>query len=174
MVCNRSTVRYDGEMKDWLGRYKYRGDERLLPLFAAMFAGGFDRLSAEYRLRRKQIALVTYVPLSAARMEERGFNQAEQFARALAAARGLPVASLLRRIRHTGKQSFKTRSDRIRDLQGAFEPDFAAAAQIAAVPDPSILLIDDVYTTGSTLHECARTIRLIAPNARIYGLTWAR
>lgn len=174
IVCNRSAVRYNSDMKDWLGRYKYRGDERLLPIFAAMLHPVFDRLLAECRLRRKEIALISYVPLSAERLGERGFNQAERFARALAAAFRLPAGPLLRRARHTGKQSFKTRSDRISDLAGVFEPDPSAAGRIAGVPNPAIVLIDDVYTTGSTVHECARTIRSVSPAARIYSLTWAR
>ena len=174
IVANRSAVRYDGAMKDWLSLYKYRGDERLLAVFARMLEGVFDRMLDEFRLRREDIALVTHVPLSAERLEERGFNQAERIARALAASRRLPAAPLLRRTRHTGKQSFKTRADRLSDLAGVFEPLPDAKDRIAGIPQPVIILIDDVYTTGSTLNECARTVRSIAPSARVYGLTWAR
>lgn len=170
-VLSRSAVRYDALMKEWLGRLKYRGDERLHRLFAEMMRGAFERLLLELKRKPKQIACLTYVPLSDERLQERGFNQTEQIARALAAPYRLPVLPLLRRIRHTGKQSYKSRVERLYDLKGAFERNqFLLPVGVETSP---IILLDDVYTTGSTLHECAGALRGSA-TVHVYGLTWAR
>lgn len=170
-VCNRSAVRYTEEMKEWLGRFKYRGDERLSRLWGEMMAGVLANLLAEYGLRRKHVACLTYVPLSPVRLAERGFNQTELIAQQLGRASGIPVKPLLIRTRHTGKQSYKSRAERLQDLQGAFAADpEAATVTDAAKP---VILIDDVYTTGSTMNECARAIAQTA-NCSVFGLTWAR
>lgn len=163
-------------MKEWLGRFKYRGDERLQLLFSAMFVSLFRQFLPDQGLKSKDVAVLTYVPLSRERLEERGFNQAELFARGLGAAFGLPVLPLLDRTRHTGKQSFKTRSERFNDLRGVFAANRARLEQlpVGQRTEPAhIVLIDDVYTTGSTLNECARVITEALPS-RVYGLTWAR
>jgi ComF family protein len=179
-VRNRGAVRYTPEMKDLLARYKYRGDERLLPLMA-------DMLSHAYRMHLSDLAMsgaaprfncLTYVPLSEERQAERGFNQAEKLAEALGGKYGVPVVSLLKRTKHTDKQSLKTRKERLIDLKNAFEIDreglaFMQAQHSSRGVRMNIMIIDDVYTTGSTLNECARTISAQL-RADIYGLTWAR
>ncbi|MEX1028748.1 MAG: ComF family protein [Paenibacillaceae bacterium] len=174
---NLSVVRYDDVMKDWLGRFKYRGDEGLQLLFAGMFESLFQRFLANHTRGSKDIALITYVPLSRQRLEERGFNQAELFARALGNSFRIPVAPLLERALHTGKQSYKTRSERIHDLRGVFVLNQAGAERLSA-GDPSrpnnIIIVDDVYTTGSTMNECARIVKEALPNLRVFSLTWAR
>jgi competence protein ComFC len=171
---NLSVVRYDDVMKDWLGRFKYRGDEGLQHLFAGMFESLFHRFLANHAWGSKDIALVTYVPLSGQRLEERGFNQAELFARALGNKFRLPVAPLLDRQLHTGKQSYKTRSERIHDLIGVFAINPASAERLSADRPNPIIIVDDVYTTGSTMNECARVIKEALPNSRVFSLTWAR
>lgn len=174
---NLSVVRYDDVMRDWLGRFKYRGDERLQLLFAGMFVSLFHRFLANQQWRSKDITLVTYVPLSRQRLYERGFNQAELFARGLGAAFRLPVAPLLDRARHTGKQSYKTREERIHDLRGVFVPNQEGVERLSADHNKlsqNIIVVDDVYTTGSTMNECARVIREAVPNSRVFSLTWAR
>ena len=173
VVCNRSAVRYDEIMKAWLSRLKYRGDERMHQLFADMMDGLLQRTLTELRLRRRDVALLTYVPLSAERLRERGFNQTERIARRLGEKSRIPVVSTLVRARHTDKMSYKSRAERLSDLQGAFEADRSFAVQPKSA-NSVIVLIDDVYTTGSTLHECAGTIRSTVPNIQIIGLTWAR
>lgn len=170
---NLSVVRYDDVMRDWLGRFKYRGDERLQLLFAGMFVSLLHRFLASQQWRSKDITLVTYVPLSSQRLEERGFNQAELFARALGVAFRLPVTALLDRSRHTGKQSYKTREERIHDLRGVFVSN-QDGVQRLTTGHSNIIVVDDVYTTGSTMNECARVIREAVPNSRVFSLTWAR
>jgi len=135
---------------------------------------------------------VTYVPVSNERLAERGFNQAERLASGLAAAYRLPVVDLLQRRINTTKQSFKTRGERIETMKEAFLigsdamdilRDFyigkagLKTARGHACP-LQLLLIDDIYTTGSTLDACGRVILYAAVSSdipiEIYTLTLAR
>ncbi|MBB6671526.1 ComF family protein [Cohnella nanjingensis] len=168
----RSAVRYDGAMKEWLAQYKYAGAERLEPVMAAMLAASVERMTAEQPIR---FDLITSVPLAAERLEERGFNQAERMAIRLSHWYGIPYRPLLRRVRHTEKMSGKSRQSRLADLRGMFaaEPE---AQWIAAPQDQPIrlLLVDDIYTTGSTVNECACTLRSANPRFEVSGALWAR
>lgn len=87
----------------------------------------------------------------------------------------LPVVPLLVRSRHTDKQSQKTRSGRLEDVQGLFELDERVCSLMPASfrSGFDLYLVDDVYTTGSTMNECAKVLRAGLP-ARVFGLTWAR
>jgi competence protein ComFC len=175
-VLNRSAVKYSHDMRNWLARYKYRGDEKLLPLFIEMLRFPFESLALEVaHTAQKKFDLITYIPVSSERLVERGFNQAKQFAEGLGELYNIPVISLLNRNYHTGKQSYKTREQRLDDLKGVFifKKDEGFNDLIQSVHRLNILLVDDVYTTGSTLNQCASVIREHT-KAQIYGLTWAR
>lgn len=122
---------------------------------------------------------LTFVPLSQERLAERGFNQAEQLARRLGAKIKLPVTDLLIRHRHTDKQSHKSRSARLLDLEHVF----ALRTDVSRSSFPMlrqgagplrIYIVDDVYTTGSTLIQCASAIQSVWPSVEVFGLTWAR
>lgn len=176
-VRNRSAVRYDATMKEWLSRWKYRGDERLLQLFAGMLVHAYHK-QLEVLGESDGFDFVVYVPLSHERLQERGFNQAEQLALRLSQQIGVPVIELLTRVRHTNKQSFKGRKERLHDLSGAFAIEIKTlqamlTRQKQVNRSLRLLLIDDVYTTGSTLQQCAMIIRGNV-QAQVYGLTWAR
>jgi ComF family protein len=177
---NRSAVVYDDRMKAWLARYKYRGDERLAELLADVLLHAY-RLHGHGHAERagEGPALLTFVPLSGARKQDRGFNQAEQLARILGRRLRLPVIDLLQRNRHTEKQSLKSRGDRLKDMSGLFSLHEEGLRELRrrmqgdeGVPY-RIYVIDDVYTTGSTLNECAKAIRA-GMDARVYGVTLAR
>jgi ComF family protein len=95
------------------------------------------------------------VPLHIDRLRWRGFNQAALLARGLARRRGIRCdAKLLQRLRPTPPQVGLGEAERRRNIRGAF-----AVRSPDAVADRSVLLIDDVYTTGATANECARTLR---------------
>lgn len=163
-------------MKEWLARYKYRGHEGLAPVMAAMLAFAYERLvdtMAPVTGRAPLFHAVASVPLSDERERERGFNQAERMARHLSGWYGIPYRPLLRRVRHTEKQSLKSRRSRVTDMRGIF----ARATSDFPAPFPessNLLLVDDVYTTGSTMNECARVLADGEPDVRVYGLAWAR
>lgn len=136
---------------------------------------------------------VTYVPVSSERLAERGFNQAERLAAGLATACRLPIVDLLQRQINTTKQSFKSRGERIETMKNAFSinPDGMQLIEklyresylptqmgMSHAKPIQLLLIDDIYTTGSTLDACGRVIlnagfSMEIP-VEIYTLTLAR
>ena len=106
--------------------------------------------------------LIVPVPLHRSRERTRGFNQAEL----IAAQLGLPVnTGLIRRRKNTPSQTGLTRNERRRNLAGAFE--------VRGPVNGDIILVDDVYTTGSTMNEIARTLKR-AGAERVEVLTVAR
>ncbi|GAB2721217.1 ComF family protein [Paenibacillus thermoaerophilus] len=165
---SRSAVRYTPEMKAWLARYKYRGDERQSVLFGAMLARAYRR---HYRDLRPDA--IGFVPVTAERLEERGFNQAERMAMEAGRRLGIPVWNLLVRHRQTDSQSRKNRRERLRIGADMYEASGTDASRLDGPRPKTLILVDDVYTTGSTLAACATAIAARAA-CRIYGLTWAR
>lgn len=109
------------------------------------------------------------VPLHARRLRERRFNQSAELARTLAKLSGLPVLDLLHRSRYTTAQATLTRKQRLENLAGAFTLKPRAPQNIPS----HILLVDDVFTTGSTAHECALALKKAGAH-RIAVLTVAR
>lgn len=106
--------------------------------------------------------LIIPVPLHRSRQRVRGFNQAEL----IAARLGTPVAArLLRRRKDTPSQTGLTRNERKRNLAGAFE--------VRGKVSGAVIVVDDVYTTGSTMNEIARTLKR-AGAGRVEVLTVAR
>ena len=106
--------------------------------------------------------LVIPVPLHSARERTRGFNQAEL----IAARLGLPTANrLLRRRKPTPSQTGLTRNERKLNLAGAFE--------VRGEVSGTVIVVDDVFTTGSTMNEIARTLKR-AGAERVEVLTVAR
>ena len=113
--------------------------------------------------------LLVPVPLHARRLRERRFNQSAELARSLSKLSGLPCRDLLRRTRYTTAQAALSRKERLKNLAGAF----SLKPGTALPGHGNILLIDDVFTTGSTAHECATVLKK-AGAQRIIVLTVAR
>ena len=112
--------------------------------------------------------LVIPMPLSAKRLRERGFNQALQLARHLAPDK--TDATLLLRIRHTPPQTDLHRAQRLANVQNAFaiEP-----LRVQALAGKRLVLVDDVMTSGASLHAAARVLRQ-AGAAHVTALVLAR
>ena len=94
------------------------------------------------------------VPLHRSRHQWRHFNQAAEIAGHLSRSTGLPVVHALRRIRKTATQTRLTRQERLANLRSAFVPASSIPAE-----KPGAILIDDVFTTGSTVDACAAVLR---------------
>jgi ComF family protein len=108
--------------------------------------------------------LVVAVPLHRSRERSRGFNQARELGRHL----GLPIADALARTRRTASQADLPAARRHANVRGAF-----AWRRQVAVKGRTIVLVDDVSTTGATLNACARVL-LDAGAADVRALTAAR
>ncbi|MEK3883903.1 hypothetical protein [Paenibacillus sp. PL2-23] len=123
---------------------------------------------------------ITFVPISAQRAEERGFNQAEQLARHLSERFGMPLFNLLVRAHHSEKMSFKSRAERLQSVKTMFNVHADSLAKLEARSGEGgrelrLLLIDDIYTTGSTVEACSEILlRHARVPLRIYVLTWSR
>lgn len=112
------------------------------------------------------------VPLHRRRLQYRHFNQAAEISLALSRHTGLPVLHALRRTRKTETQTLLSRKQRMENLRGAFEST-RTGQQWAGSSPAGAVLVDDVLTTGSTVHECARTLRK-AGFRRIFVVTVMR
>lgn len=212
LSANRSVVQYNEAMKQWLAEYKFRGNIRYEPIMAAMMTASYSMLfrsvyPVEARKGKSIVQrlgnwlrgtpmgemlpdLVTYVPSTAARLQVRGFNQAERLARLLGQAWIRPVVALLDRKQDGEKQSKQERKARERSAAEAFAlnkyaPAVAAQALSSALAGVikrrghiRILIIDDVYTTGSTLRACARQLSRLndafSIPVKTVSYTWAR
>ena len=151
----------DGPARRLVHALKYQGWRvAAAPMAARIRAAAGQRLAA--------LDALVPVPLGAARLRERGHNQAALLAHALGAALGLPVLEgALRRTRETRSQTRLAPVERRRNVAGAFAP---------GGPRPrglNVALVDDVLTTGATLGAAATALAPLGP-ATIGALTFAR
>lgn len=154
---------YDDRVALLVHALKFAGRPELAPELV-------PALAARIPLASRAITLVTAVPLHAARRRERGYDQAAELGEALAVELGAPfVPGLLERTRATIAQSALGSRARRRNLAGAFQ-----LVQPSWVRDRDVLVVDDVLTTGATLHEAMGLLR--AAGARTQGavLAWAQ
>ncbi|USG65334.1 ComF family protein [Brevibacillus ruminantium] len=169
LLSNRGLLHYEKQGKAMLSRFKYRGDERLAAFFATLLAIGYYRSYAD-----RSFWCLSEVPLHQSRLTERGFNQMELVAKELSGIIGVPYVPLLVRAKETTKLSQQRgRKERENSMSGAFSlihPGSRSGRDTCA-----ILLIDDIYTTGSTLRACAASIREgLGTGHHVYGLTCYR
>ncbi|MGB2403273.1 MAG: ComF family protein, partial [Akkermansiaceae bacterium] len=106
----------------------------------------------------------------ASRLRRRKFNQAEELAIQIAKRTNLRVINGLKRIRNTATQTRFSRSKRLENLRGAFQLNTAGKKHIAG---KCIILLDDIFTTGSTANECTKVL-LNNGAARVAVLTLMR
>jgi len=146
----RSAARYAGVAGEALRKLKYEYALWLVPDLAEVL---HLCLKAEYPDRT--FDLVVPVPLHHIRRRERGFNQSGALARELARRLGVRIRSrALRRIRPTTTQTHLTAKGRLSNVKNAFQP-----AKGNRLQGRSVLLVDDIMTTGATVNACAKALK---------------
>jgi ComF family protein len=157
----RSLVIYQGSVARAIQRLKYQKDFLLTAALARLIEG--------YPWEKEGFDVLIPVPLHLKRLRERGFNQVVLLSRA---CRNLPSKKMkprtLQRIRPTASQVHLTPVERLKNVSGAFQ-----VSRPGEVTGKDIMLIDDVYTTGATVNECARTLKK-AGAERVSVFTLAR
>ncbi len=158
--CGRAAFTYTGVMRESVFRIKYKGRREYLEYYGGILAGLFEE-----RVRRWNPEVLIPVPMYWKKKNRRGFNQAEVLAGELSRRWGIPLETgVLSCCRDTAAQKSLGRKERHENLAGAFR------LTKESLPWERVLLIDDVYTTGSTLDEAARLLR-VGGAKKIYFLT---
>jgi ComF family protein len=161
---------YEGALRKLIHLLKY---EQLRPA-ANVLGAKLAQAIAEPSFADTDPVLLIPVPLHRIKQRLRGFNQSELIAHSVARhldrARFRVHNGILRRVRPTVSQTGLTRHQRRENVRGAF-----VVAKPDQLRDRTVVLIDDVYTTGTTLNECARVLRkagarqvVVATVARVY------
>jgi competence protein ComFC len=145
LSVTRSVGPFEGWLKNAILHCKYQGEwARAEPLADALAGAVADIASCD---------AVVPVPLHPARFRQRGFNQSQLLARQLTRLSGIHIMEPLARSRHTSAQATLPAESRLSNVAGAF-----ALTRGANVEGLSLLLIDDVITTGATLVTCAEVL----------------
>ncbi|MDD4839693.1 MAG: ComF family protein [Clostridia bacterium] len=156
---NRSPLVYQAETAKLILSLKFGGKKYLVDTLSALMADTFidNRLIAD---------VLVYVPMTNLERKKRGFNQSELLAVEIGKRLEIPVCKGLLKVKETSLQKELSAKERAENLAGAFlaVPEF--------VKGQSIVLIDDVFTTGSTANECAKAL-LKARAKRVNVLTAA-
>jgi ComF family protein len=156
----RACSRFEGAVRQAVHRLKYNGHRALADPLAELLGKAAQAVPAA--------DAIAPVPLHAARLRQRGYNQSALLAQALGQRLELPIVESLRRVRETKDQIGLNRRQRQENVKGAF-----ACHQPALAAGRTFLLVDDVCTTGSTLVACAEPL-LRAGAAGVWGLVVAR
>lgn len=145
----RSLGKYEAAMLDTIHLFKYHGKISAGEALGRMMAKAcYDSLVIE------NYSLIIPVPLHPEKLRERGFNQSLVLARQISKRFSIPVDfTALRRVVHTEAQVSLSGQQRMANVRGAFE-----AADRSRIEGEKVLLIDDVYTTGSTVKECSKIL----------------
>lgn len=140
-------LNYDSRAAVSMAAVKYHNKREYLDFYARAAALRFEK-----QFRQAGIQVIVPVPVHASRLKTRGFNQAAVLAEKLSAELGIPWEELLIRVKKTDPQKSLGSAERLKNLRGAFE------AEQEAGKWERVLLVDDIYTTGSTAEICSRAL----------------
>ena len=158
-----SPLVYIAETAALINRIK-NGDRRLVYFLGESAADTLVRRLQGSRYELNEHALLIPVPLTQEKERARGYNQAEELARIIAAKLGLALdTETLIKKRETMQQKHLTEQERAQNLKGAFH-----VHKRKLVQDKTIILVDDVMTTGATGSECARTLMNAGAKAVVF------
>lgn len=149
---------YEGVVKDSLHRFKFSRRREYAETYSRQMANRLQTAAFSWDI-------LTWVPVSRKRLRQRGYDQCQLLAEALAHQLDCTAVPLLRKTRHTPAQSQTGTAEKRRaNVSGAYR-----VINPADVAGKRILLIDDIVTTGATLSECARVLRFAGAAAVFCG-----
>ena len=157
---NFALLNYDGVASRSMSAVKYRGRREYLDFYGQAVCLRYGRA-----IRRASPDVIVPVPVHPSRKRQRGFNQAELLAERIGRRLEIPVcAKGLRRVKKTLPQKQLNQEERLRNLQRAFVP--------GRLPKGvrTVLLVDDIYTTGSTMEACGQALKTMGVE-KVYGVT---
>ena len=159
----RSFATFHDPLKEIIHQFKYRSHRSLARPLAHL-------LHSAYRLHFEQLAsdAMIAVPMHPSRERERGFNQTAELCKHFSRSTHIPIEQVLLRKRPTKVQAGLSRRERRLNLRGAFK-----VSRKERIEGRSLLLIDDVFTTGATVNECAKILKESGAR-RVHVLTVAR
>jgi ComF family protein len=161
--CALAAVTYDYPWSGLIGRFKFQQDPGLARTFAQMM-----RSAPWIEPALEAADYVIPIPLSIQRLKSRGYNQS--LVLALELDRKKTVSRLLLRIKDTAPQSTLHRDERMESVKNAFAVDPLRSAQLKG---KKVVLLDDVMTSGASMHSAARALRQ-AGAAHITAMVFAR
>ena len=156
----KALINYDETARRSVTRIKYQNKREYLDFYGAALCGRYEK-----QIRRMDAELLVPVPVHPSRRRERGFNQAELLADRIGERMGLLVCKkALTRNKRTMPQKELNPAERLKNLEQAFEA--------GPIPEgiKGVILVDDIYTTGSTIEACTRALKR-AGVRRVYFLT---
>jgi ComF family protein len=159
----RSVAYYDGLLRDMLHKFKYNGKLSLGRVLSRL-------MSENYPNDMEEVELIVTVPLHVSKLRRREFNQSVILASGLTGKLGVPLDPfVLVKLRETRPQfEISDEGERRKNVRGVF-----SLLCSAAIKRKSLLLVDDIFTTGSTVNECARVL-LRGGASRVQVLTLLR
>lgn len=150
---NFAVWQYDRAMKKSIAAFKYDGRREYADFYVRHMAQCFGR-----QLLRYGVTAFVPIPVSPERRRYRGFNQAELISEGLAERTGLVSLRLLTRVKNTLPQSGLAPGERQRNLSGSIAWNRKEADALKELP-AAVAVVDDIYTTGSTMSACAEILK---------------
>ena len=135
---------YEGNVRKSLIRFKFRNKPQ--------YAETMGMLMAAYAPASSNFDIITYVPMSKHAVKTRGYNQTKLLAESISRILGKPCEESLSKIKETKRQSSLKFKQRQKNVVGAYLGD-------ENLTDKTVLLIDDIFTTGATFKECAKALK---------------
>ncbi len=161
---NWSACRYDGKMRECIHLFKYKGYLGLVDIF-----GDIVKEFVENNKIYNEVDIIAPVPLHPAKRRERNYNHAEILASAISKNFSIPIdLKNLKKIKWSHSQSELKKEERKKNVKNTF-----ILADARPFQDKRVLLVDDVYTTGATLRECARILKESGA-AKVFSITLAK
>lgn len=160
---SKSPYAYEGIIKKAIYNYKYYNKIYFYKFFGNCLVNYMKDINYT------NFDCIVSVPLHSSKMRTRGFNQSELLARHISKKLFIPYVDALKRIKKTLKQSEQNKEERRKNLKDAF----IVKSLPKEIINSSVLLVDDIYTTGSTVNECSKAL-INYGATKVYVITIAR